>query len=180
MYHLISTVVRGKSYTFLPVWGYTVSNRSSKTSTILTTKAGRIMNFVENPYAISLNSYPTVQRRHFSLRLRLYARALVWAHANFYPLVWALSHLRMGLFENAMEATDAFCQIIGYQNQRLLCLPRSIFAATTSRQFKHNGAMFIGGFLPTRHMHAWIIENGQNAYRYDYSWINYKPLAVMS
>lgn len=138
------------------------------------------MMFVENPYTIPIAEYPAVQRRQFGRGLRLYARILVWAHANFYPLAWALSHLRLNLFDSAVEATDAFCQIIGYKHQKLLCLPRSIFAATTSRQFKQNGAMFIGGFLPTRHMHAWVMENGQNAYRYDFSWINYKPLAVMS
>ena len=73
----------------------------------------------------------------------------------------------------------AFRTIMKGRNQRVLCLPRSIFIATTSRRFKGNGALFIGCFFPFRHMHAWVIEDGMQADVYDRGWIMFTPLAMM-
>lgn len=84
----------------------------------------------------------------------------------------------MNMFKNAFEATMFFCEAIE-ANQMKLCLPRSIFVATTSKQFKETGVMFIGIFHPTRHMHAWIIEDGIQPYINDNLWINYTPVSVM-
>ena len=38
--------------------------------------------------------------------------------------------------------------------------------------------MFIGAFLPSVQMHAWVIEDGMHADVGDNSWTNYTPVAI--
>ena len=39
--------------------------------------------------------------------------------------------------------------------------------------------IFIGVFLPTKLMHAWIIESGELADQFDDIWINFQPVAAI-
>lgn len=63
--------------------------------------------------------------------------------------------------------------------QRTLCLPRALFAIATSKSFKKKGVGFIGVFLPSRKMHAWIIEDNKNPDPYDDVWICYQPVTAI-
>lgn len=86
---------------------------------------------------------------------------------------------RVPLFASAREATLFFRKHAnGDQNE--LCLARALFAAKTSRRFAEEGAVVIGVFLPSRAMHAWVIEGDDAADPYDGSWINYQPIAMLS
>lgn len=38
--------------------------------------------------------------------------------------------------------------------------------------------MFIGAFLPSVQMHAWVIEDGMPADPHDDNWINFAPVAA--
>ncbi len=142
-------------------------------------KLPEILESVNNPFNINTTPlfHPVSKKDIFGIRS--YAKLLIWLYRHFYFGLYLISHLRLKYYENAVEATDAFCRIIGEDSQDVMCLPRSVFAATTSKRFKEKGAMFIGAFLPSRHMHAWVIEDNCNSWRQDNKWINFVPVSVM-
>lgn len=80
---------------------------------------------------------------------------------------------------DAAEAIAAFCDTIGYKNQKDLCLPRALYAAKTSQRFKEHGVIFIGVFLPSRAMHAWVVEGGQLSDPFDSEWLHHRPVAAL-
>ena len=88
------------------------------------------------------------------------------------------SSFRRPLFENSAEAISFFRDTVDGE-QSTLCLPRALFAAKTSRAFAADGVIFIGIFLPSRSMHAWVIESDSLADPADDIWINYQPVAVL-
>jgi hypothetical protein len=81
-------------------------------------------------------------------------------------------------FSSAEESISNFRAIIP-TNQNDLCLSRSFFAAKTSAAFDKKGVLFIGVFLPSRSMHAWVIEDGAQSDPHDDIWINYRPIAAI-
>lgn len=139
-------------------------------------KGIRVFNEVCNPYSIK---YFYSKPKEYSQFIKYYAKILVFLCRKCYPLAYLLSFFRFNCFENACEAAETFREIITTDNQKVLCLPRSIFIATTSKKFKKSGAMFIGVFLPSSNMHAWVIEDGIIADRYDIDWILYTPVTMM-
>ncbi len=177
----LNCIFRGKSYRFNDVAGWLISKKTSKPNQVLildtpNEKAETILEYINNPY--NTRPCPPLKRIKISSLIRLYAKSLIWFHKHFYPGIYIFSKIHLSIFENSVEAADAFCQIHP-ANQKVLCMPRSIFIATTSKSFKQDGALFIGAFLPSRHMHAWIIENGVNVYRNDFIWINFTPICMM-
>lgn len=111
---------------------------------------------------------------------RLYARWLTWLCKHCYPAAQLLGHLRLGLFADAGDACQFYKSLYpDPKRQRVLCLPRALFAATTSRRFQAHGVLFIGAFLPTVRMHAWVVEDGMTADRRDGQWIHYRPVMIM-
>lgn len=84
-----------------------------------------------------------------------------------------------GIFPDAFEANRYF-RSHAQGDQDTLCLPRALFAAKTSRRFAEAGAVFIGVFLPSRQMHAWVIEDGRHVDPWDGIWINYQPVAMLA
>ena len=133
---------------------------------------------IVNPFLVRTRKESPVNVK-VSLLLYKYALVLVWTSKHCYPIVYILSHLRLNIFENAQQASWVFQQITqGYQ-QKLLCLPRSVFVATTSKRFKEHGTLYIGVFLPSRNMHAWIIEDNMQTDEWDNYWILYQPLIMM-
>jgi len=89
------------------------------------------------------------------------------------------SSWRVPLFATAREAV-LFFRLHAKGDQEELCLARALFAAKTSRRFAEEGAVVIGVFLPSRAMHAWVIEGDDLADPYDGIWINYQPVAILS
>lgn len=89
-----------------------------------------------------------------------------------------LSLVRFQIFETTEEAIFFYRKVFPNKQQNL-CLPRALFAACTSKSFKKNGVIFIGVFLPSKAMHAWIIEEDKQPDIYDDIWICYQPVAVM-
>lgn len=174
---------RGKCYKFNSFTGWLTSRHTDDVLDTVSAircqskKGNDILRYVINPY-LTRNTTKFYGVNHIPFRVRFYALTLIWLHRHFFPGIYLFSKCRFAIFDNAAIATDAFCKIHP-ENQRVLCLPRSVFAATTSKRFPENGALFIGAFLPSHHMHAWIIEDGTNAYRYDTIWTNYTPVSIM-
>jgi hypothetical protein len=64
-------------------------------------------------------------------------------------------------------------------DQDILCLPRSLFVSKTSIEFQNSGAVLIGVYLPSRIMHAWVIEGGAQQDQQDKIWHQFKPIAAI-
>ena len=145
-------------------------------------KVEQALNTIKNPFLDNTlrNSNMHQNSKQYPWPLRIYAKLLVFSYNHFFFLLYLLSHLRMGVFENSIVASDYFMTVYPGHQQSRLCLPRSIFAATTSKRFSKHGCMFIGAFLPSTTMHSWIVEDGKTSYRYDHYWIHYTPIAVMT
>lgn len=136
---------------------------------------------IKDPFLMPKRKKKEYWKSTWSHRLiTLWARFLTLICAHCYPIAYLCSHLRIPIFENAADASTFFFHVYpDFKRQQVLCLPRAIFIATTSRRFKKYGAMFIGVFLPTVRMHAWVVEDGMCADIYDNQWIYYQPVAMM-
>lgn len=180
MYISIPVSIKQRIYTFLPKFGILKSKNTYKIiqSQLPKGKTKKILELVQNPYQLDYHPVIPLQRESYPSWIKIYAKLLNWAYKNIYILFWCFSHLRLNVFDNAESAIRFFCGIFP-QNQKILCLPRSVFAATTSKKFDKEGAMFIGVFFPSRHMHAWIIESNRNPCWFDNIWINFNPIAIM-
>lgn len=177
--------LRDKRYSFIAFLGWLSSKPIDKLRTIndngfdsiaLPHKCAINITAVTNPFMVSkTNPAKTPIIGKFT---QFYAQSLIWLSRNCYPALYILSFLRLNIFNNGEDANEAF-RLIHPSQQDTLCLSRSIFIATTSRQFKTNGTLFIGCFFPTRSLHAWVMENGKNVCRQDVYWTNYRPIAIM-
>lgn len=179
----LNSKYREKTYRFIPFLGCLISrnkyNASPNSKDInYCRKVIESLRVVENPFEIKKSDYRNINPIEVTWRIKLYAKTLVWLHKHFYwGLLW-ISKLRISVFANSEDAISVFCKIIPH-NQNNLCLPRSIFAATTSKRFRKEGVIFLGVMHPSRHMHAWIIEDGFNPYKYDMIWTNFSPVALI-
>lgn len=179
MYKQLPVYRYGVKYVFNPILGFVYSitgydNISDKNSLCNNNK---YQNLVLNPFL--LHKRDAGSRPKISTFARFYAHLLLFIWKYCYPLVYLLSYLRFPLYKDAGEANMAFREILQNRDQKVLCLPRSIFISTTSVKFKSSGALFIGCFFPTRHMHAWVIEEGMHADIHDTQWIMFTPLVMM-
>jgi hypothetical protein len=116
---------------------------------------------------------------HFDEILLRRARYLIrLCRANHFWLACKYASFARPGFESSAAAIAFFRNHTSRSQQNSLCLPRSLFAASTSRRFKASGVLFIGVFLPSRAMHAWIIENACQPDADDSMWINFRPVAA--
>jgi len=133
---------------------------------------------IQNPFIVHRRTTQELKVQ-VPFYVKVYGHILVWGGQYCYFLLYLFSHLRLNLFEDAQQASFAFQQIIHTKTQNLLCLPRSVFIATTSKRFKEHGTMYIGIFWPSRNLHAWVIEDHMQTDEWDNSWILYQPLIMM-
>lgn len=137
----------------------------------------QLCSIVNNPYL--LDARPKSYVEYISIITCCYAKLITWLCTHFYFGAYLLSFLRLPIFEDAGVANIAYRKILTGNDQSKLCLPRSIFIATTSKRFRNFGTMYIGCFFPSRNMHAWVIEDNMHADIYDKYWILYTPVTVM-
>jgi hypothetical protein len=110
---------------------------------------------------------------------RRFGRLLIALSRWNFWFAYRVASLGRARFEDAREASVAFRRNNPRTGEDGLCLPRSLFAAGASRKFKKTGVIFIGVFLPSRSMHAWIIEDGIQPDPYDSLWLNFQPFAAL-
>jgi hypothetical protein len=138
-----------------------------------------------NPYLISAQSDQTLASSSPPMSAdaeklgRKFAESLTRLSRRQFFCTRFYASLRVPLFATAREAI-LFFRKHAEGDQEELCLARALFAAKTSRMFAEHGAVVIGVFLPSRAMHAWVIEGDEMADPYDGIWINYQPVAMLS
>lgn len=138
--------------------------------------AAKGLKFVNNPFLLQSQQAVNYKYNCFA---KLYAIFLVTLCKKTFWIAYYFSKIRFPIFKNAEESLTFFRTLYSAKEQKDLCLPRSLFVAATSRQFTKNGYMFIGVFLPTTQMHAWVIENNTQPDVSDNIWTLYKPVAVI-
>lgn len=136
---------------------------------------------VFNPFFLQPTLYAPLQPTYHKRMLMIYAKALTWLCRHCYPIAYYISkHISLNAFADSQQAILFYRHIYpSAEKQRHLCLPRAIFAVTTSRKFKKHGVMYIGAFLPSTQMHAWVIEDDKQPDLWDNEWICYKPVYML-
>ena len=173
MYYYIDVSYNQYQYQFNKWFGTTYSSKRVKRG-IKKSQPEEIM----NPFIVHHRS-AKIKEVEITKFPKIYAKVLLWAAKHCYPLIYLLSHSRFCIYENAQQASWVFQQCTKGKQQKLLCLPRSVFVATTSKRFKEHGTMYVGIFLPSRSMHAWVIEDNLQTDEWDTYWILYQPLIMM-
>lgn len=172
----------GCFYYFEPITGALLRKNGVKQNVKLSNpvikKVETCLRFSNNPYLLKRNSVKFYQtdRQYF---LSWYAKSLVWLCKYSFLVGRIWSRLGFGYFDTTEEAIQFFRKCFPGSIQNDLCYPRTLFAASTSKKFKENGVVFIGVFLPSNTMHAWIIEDGVLTDHYDGIWLNYQPVAAL-
>lgn len=170
---LPSIVYNNKKYAFNPYVGVLLCY-DCQSDTIEGTHV-EAFKFVENPYLLKRQTN-TVAKKSPTLFIRLYAYILDFICKHLFFLINLLLYIHIPLYKDAREANFIFYKIFPHEKQKQLCMARAVFIATLSKRFKLHGTMFIGVFLPTTQMHAWVIEDGMLADIYDTIWIQYNPV----
>ncbi len=179
MYKVMPVYFSGEKYKFNSFFGflYSITGYEKEPNRNSLQDGCQYQKLVLNPFLLKKRDISATPK--ISAFAKIYAHILLFLWKYCYPLLWLLSYCRFSIYQDAGEANIAFRKIFKNANQNILCLPRSIFIATTSARFKKHGVMFIGCFFPSRHMHAWVIEDGKHADIYDYSWIMFTPVSMM-
>jgi hypothetical protein len=142
-------------------------------------KLQKALDFCDNPYFMSPSGIDSKESANRSPGEASKAKRLITlCRLNFF-LARQYAALSTPIFPDSREAVGFFHHSTPKSGRSSLCLPRSLFAAKTSQAFKDKGVIFIGTFLPSRHMHAWVIEDGEQPDPYDKIWHLYKPVAAM-
>jgi hypothetical protein len=161
----------GKEYVYMPFWGVLIEKES--------TKLHNAWQAVQDPFLLKQNKVIIESIPHVSGFIALYARLLTRLSKHSFQLAICVSKLVRPRYRNAYEATMVYRSLYPGEQQEKLCLPRMLFASSMSKCFKLDGTAFIGVFLPSVQMHAWVIENNMLADPFDNQWICYQPVAII-
>lgn len=142
-------------------------------------KVFQALEYCNQPYLCIVNNKIEISSSNVNLTSKLtkmHDRLLKIGNNRFY-MTRLYSSLKNLMFENTNEAITYINSLppqVEFKHQ--LCLQRAFLSSKISRGFIENGVIFIGAFLPTGDMHAWIIENGKQPDYDDRGWVNYRPL----
>ena len=136
---------------------------------------------VLKPFLLKETKVPDFSTTINDKRNKIYSKLMVFTCKYSFFLAKILTYFPFLSFNSTAESINAFQKVYPSSlNQRTLCLPRTLFALATSKSFKKRGTAFIGVFLPSRKMHAWIIEDNKNPDPHDDVWICYQPVAAIT
>jgi len=170
-------------WTVCPITGSllkTNMHKNEKMKMKIPLKVLKAIEFCNQPYSCCLNNdSKEVQPRELKLveKTNKIHEILLKIGNNRFYLTRLYSSFKHELFNTTVESIFQINSIeIQIELKHRLCLQRAFLAAKISKSFENNGVLFIGAFLPTGDMHAWIIENGVQPDSDDRGWINYRPL----
>jgi hypothetical protein len=172
----------GKSFYISPLTGNLVVNENKISPTGFNQNLVHALELCDNPYLLkSLKNIPRYETNYNLIsELSVFNKRLMFLNNKRFFFSCLYSSFQNSLYENTIDAFDNIENLeIHKINKGQLCLQRALLAAKTSKSFKNNGVLFIGATLPTRNMHAWIIEDYFQPDREDRMWIMYKPLLAI-
>lgn len=168
----------GACYFIEPLTGSLLrTSRIRSEDVSISTKVRKCLEQVDDPYLLAGRKSCTMPLS-IPFYIRVYAQVLnrLCRHSFLLARLWGKIPLRC--YPDAGVATAVYYALYPGSQQRKLCLPRAFFARSASRRFRKHGTMFIGAFLPSVQMHAWVIEDGMHADPNDDNWINFAPVAA--
>ena len=174
-------IERGNSYFMCPWTGALMQSQDDEVGRIkpLNKKVEVALRFCDEPY--SMQNFPVslddTHKCSGRQKTRVH-RMILLSRVNLF-LARQYASYSNPHFTKSSDAINFFHQATPSGDRSKLCLPRALFAAKASKSFKDNGVILIGVFLPSRQMHAWIIEDGQQADPYDDIWHLYRPVAAI-
>ncbi len=172
-----------KRYELNPLFGMLLELKKNNQNLVITTpkKLTEALEYCNNPFTLkkqdSISKKPTPT--YVTKTLQLYSNLLININKLNFGLGRVFTVFGKPVFDNASMSISFFRNNKLGAIQNDLCLPRSLFAASTSKKFKENGVIFIGVSLPSNLMHAWIIEDGKQPDPLDTMWINFQPVAAI-
>lgn len=172
---------KGFYYVFQPITGSLICKKANKSinSTLLEHKLNSVVALNNKPYTLAINNTFKQNTLNKASVINIHAKMLTAIAKYSFKLAQYFSCLLPKYFENASDAICYYRKNIYPNKQNELCLARALFAAASSKGFKQNGVIFIGVFLPSNTMHAWVIVNGKIADPDDGVWLNYQPVAAL-
>jgi len=164
-----------------PFTGDLLEEIASSTANLrLPHKLATALMLCDRPYMLSPASWQEIAAEApTSLLPRRLALRMCKICATNFLLARVYCGFRRPFFDSAAQALGFFYSVIPRPLQRHLCLPRALFVAKTSRAFATSGVVFLGTFLPSRLMHAWVIEAGSQPDPRDNIWTQYRPVAAL-
>jgi hypothetical protein len=155
------------------------SNSNEEKTTLYGAKLSLFLKLNTHPYTLALIKTSTIEKNRAKSLLKIYGIILTRLFSiNFY-LGYMFSKISVRVFCSSKEAICFYRKYVYPNQQSDLCLARAFFASAASKKFKQDGVIFIGLFLPSKSMHAWVIEDGAVADTHDGIWLNYQPLAAI-
>ena len=144
-------------------------------------KLTEALGYCNNPYTLTKNESINIKNTppFTNNTLKFYSSLLINSNKLNFGLGRFCSNFGQPVFDNASKSISFFRSHKPGKIQNDLCLPRSLFAGSTSKLFKDKGVIFIGVSLPSNLMHAWIIEDGKQPDTEDNMWINFQPVAAI-
>jgi hypothetical protein len=153
--------------------------RNTQTTENLPDKVKNALAVCDRPYSLKRSSQALNKELPQANGLILTKNLLTsFCNLNFF-LARRYANLKQLYFSDSVFAIEFFYSLTPVSQLNKLCLPRVLFAAKTSHSFDTDGVIFIGAFLPSRGMHAWIIEKGTQPDFRDDIWHQYRPIAAI-
>jgi hypothetical protein len=168
-------------WSICPYTGSLLKGKAEKKTNqeIIPLKVLQALEYCNQPYLCKVNNKIEISSSNVNLIskiTKMHDRILKIGNNRFY-MTRLYSSFKNLMFENTNEAITYINSLppqVEYKHQ--LCLQRAFLSSKVSKNFINDGVIFIGAFLPTGDMHAWIIENGKQPDFDDRGWINYRPL----
>lgn len=158
-----------------------VVERESKNqvTSCLPEKVKIALDLCDNPYRLKRSNDNLNKELIQVKRVKLTKKILTFFCSFNFLLARKYSDFKGIYFSDSASAINFFYSITPSYQINKLCLPRALFAAKTSNIFDKEGVIFIGAFLPSRSMHAWVIEKGAQPDARDEIWHQYRPIAAI-
>ena len=170
---------RGSFYSLERVTGSLICLRSPKKQTSnFSPKLKSALSLCENPYLLESKTGTAFDDSNHAKESRV-ARCFIRLSRMSFWAACRYASLGRPKWADAAEAIVAFRNQTAGFDQNVLCLPRALFAARMSKKFAEKGVVLIGAFLPSRSLHAWILEDALQPDPRDRQWINFQPVAAI-
>lgn len=150
-------------------------------------KVHKALYYCDNPFSlVPANASKIDSEKYFlnhagqiKVLEKMHSRLLNIGSHNFF-LSRTYANLPHKIFESTEAAMIAISKLpLQIEGDGKLCLQKSLLAVKISKSFQDEGVLFIGAFIPTGQMHAWIIEGNMQPDEKDRFWINFRPLLAL-
>jgi hypothetical protein len=140
-----------------------------------------VLSLCDNPYLLEPDGPPDggIEQPRCVRHARVVLRRMLKLPTLGFTLSRLYAAYRVPLFPDSRSAIAWFNANTPAHEHGRLCLPRALFAAKTSDSFSASGAVVIGTLLPTRNLHAWVIEGRRQPDDSDRAWVCYRPIGVL-